>query len=259
MLAAPLPAGAQGDLLVAPTRLILNGGGGAEVILSNIGATPATYRITLELRRMTAEGDLEDVEEASATPAERAALDMIRYAPRRITLPPNQPQSVRISARPPAELPDGEYRVHMTFRAIPDARSVESRSGAEADGGLSIRLTPIYGVSIPVIVRKGQLASGATLANPALVRSNGSQMLKLDIARTGQRSVYGEIRVVAPGVKEPVFLVRGLAVYPELASRTLELPLSPEQAARFRGPLQIEYREMPENGGKLIASVSASF
>jgi len=46
------PARAQGDLLVAPTRVVINGGGGAEVVLSNIGDKPATYRISLELRRM---------------------------------------------------------------------------------------------------------------------------------------------------------------------------------------------------------------
>lgn len=46
-------ARAQGDLLVAPTRIVINGGGGAEVVLSNIGAETATYRIGLELRRMT--------------------------------------------------------------------------------------------------------------------------------------------------------------------------------------------------------------
>lgn len=46
------PALAQGDLLVAPTRVIINGAGNAEVVLSNIGSQAATYRIGVELRRM---------------------------------------------------------------------------------------------------------------------------------------------------------------------------------------------------------------
>lgn len=258
-LGAPLPAMAQGDLLVAPTRLVVNGGGSSEIVLSNIGAETAMYRIGLELRRMTPEGKLEEVTEANASPAERSALDMIRYSPRRITLAPNQPQSVRLSARPPAELGDGEYRVHLSFRAAPDAQSVEAPPVDPAAGGLSIRLTPIYGVTIPVIVRKGQLAGGATLANPALVREGATSVLKLDIARSGARSVYGEIRVLAPGNREPVFIARGIAVYAELASREVKLPMSAEQAAKLKGPLKIEYREMPENGAALIASTSATF
>ena len=101
-VAMPAPLSAQGDLLIAPTRLVLDGRRGGEVMLSNIGSEEATYRVELELRRMTPEGDLERVEESSANVTERAALEMIRYAPRRVTLPPGEPQSIRISARPAA-------------------------------------------------------------------------------------------------------------------------------------------------------------
>src|SRR6187551_3107882 len=87
-LAAPAPLAAQGDLLIAPTRLILDGRRGGEVILSNIGEEEATYRIDLELRRMTSDGQLVPVDEAEANVTEHAALEMIRYAPRRVVLPP---------------------------------------------------------------------------------------------------------------------------------------------------------------------------
>ena len=53
------PALAAGDLLVAPTRVILDGSRGTEVILNNIGSEPATYRVSLELRRMLPDGSLE--------------------------------------------------------------------------------------------------------------------------------------------------------------------------------------------------------
>ena len=84
----PLSAASAGvgDLLVAPTRLVLNGGRSAEVILNNIGEEPATYRISAEFRRMTADGLLEEV--ADPSEAEKAARDMIIFAPRRITLAP---------------------------------------------------------------------------------------------------------------------------------------------------------------------------
>ena len=188
-----VPAQAQGDLLVAPTRVVMNGGGSAEVVLSNIGSAPATYRITLELRRMDADGDFSDVAEESANPVERAALDMIRYAPRRITLLPGQPQAVRISARPAPDLPDGEYRVHMGFRAIPAAMTPEEAAKEAATGGLSIRLTPVYGITIPVFVRKGRLEASAALANPRFVKDGEQTFVELDMSRTGQRSVFGMI------------------------------------------------------------------
>mgnify|MGYP001022610650 FL=1 len=132
------PAQAQGDLLVAPTRVIINNAGSAEVVLSNIGSQPATYRISAELRRMDEDGDFAEVKEADANPAEQAALAMVTFAPRRITLLPGQPQSVRIAVRPPEGLADGEYRVHMNFRAVPPAPAPEAATADEA-AGLSIR------------------------------------------------------------------------------------------------------------------------
>src|SRR3546814_13560277 len=56
-----VPASAAGDLLVAPTRLVLDGSRGTEVVLNNIGAEPATYRISLELKRMTAAGGPDEI------------------------------------------------------------------------------------------------------------------------------------------------------------------------------------------------------
>ena len=254
---AAVPVRAQGDLLVAPTRVVMNGGGSAEVVLSNIGSAPATYRITVELRRMDGEGDFSDVVEESANAVERAALDMIRYAPRRITLLPGQPQAVRISARPAPDLPDGEYRVHMGFRAIPAAMTPEEAAREAAAGGLSIRLTPVYGITIPVFVRKGRLEGGAALANPRLVKDGEHTFVELDMSRSGQRSVFGMIEgKTARG--EQVFQLRGIAVYPEVTQRKVRVPVTPEQQAKLTGPVRIEYRELPENGGQLIAEVTSA-
>lgn len=261
MLAAPLlaaPAQAQGDLLVAPTRVVLNNGGNAELVLSNIGTSEATYRIGVELRRMTDDGDFVDVADADANAAEQAAAAMIRYAPRRIALLPGQPQSVRLSARPGADLPDGEYRVHMSFRAIPPALSPEEAQKQAAAGGLSIRLTPVYGITIPVFVRKGQLQAGASLANPHLVRAGSDTFLEITVNRSGNRSIYGEL-IGKSARGEVLFNLRGVAVYPEVAARNLRIALTADQQARIAGgPVKIEYREMPENGGQLIAEMTSA-
>jgi P pilus assembly chaperone PapD len=258
-LLSSVPVSAQGDLLIAPTRVILDGRRGTEVILSNIGGNEATYRISLELRRMTVDGDLEPVERDQANAVEQAALEMIRYAPRRVVLPPGQPQAVRLSARPGAELPDGEYRVHMAFNAIPDTKPVVTDGSDTAQsGGISIKLTPIYGITIPIIIRKGKLEATAAVSDPKITRGPGGAQLKLHMVRSGQASTYGELRVMRPGSSEPLYLARGIAIYPELTGRDVILPLSPEQAAAMTGPLRFEYRELPEAGGALLASVEGS-
>lgn len=246
---AAAPA-AGGDLLVAPTRVVIEGRRGAEVVLNNIGAEPATYRVSLELRHMTAEGRLEDVAEPTAT--EKAALEMVAYAPRRVTLQPNQPQSIRIGVRAPEGLPDGEYRVHMLFRAIPDARPVTAQAAASTDG-LAVSLTPIYGVTIPVIVRRGALTAEATISNAHIATLDGRPAVAFDLVRSGNRSLYGEVRVLKPGAAEPVILARGIAVYPEIDRRSVVLPVAEGYAGSLAGPATIQYVERPEDGGRLLA------
>ena len=245
-LAAAAPASAAGDLLVAPTRIVLDGARGTEVILNNIGSETATYRISLELRRMTASGTLEDVKAPTAD--EQAALAMIAFAPRRVTLAPNQPQAIRIGVRAPQGLADGEYRAHMLFRAIPDARPATAPKAA--GGGISIALKPIYGLTIPIIVRRGKLEAVAGIANVKLVTVDGRQGVSFDLSRTGTRSVYGEVRVLKAGIDKPVVLTRGIAVYREIGLRTVTLPVQAGVTASIAGPATIQYVEQAEDGSQ---------
>lgn len=250
MVLAPAPAHAAGDLLVAPTRIVLDGQRGTEVILNNIGSEPATYRISLELRRMTSEGRLTDVTPEEANQIEQAAQSMIRYAPRRVTLPPNQPQAIRLGVRAPQDLPDGEYRAHLLFRAIPKAKSVTDQ--VNPVGGFSIALTPIYGVTIPVIVRQGNLQATAGIANGRIEEDQDGKNFAFDLSRTGNRSTYGEIRITKPGLDEPLLVARGIAVYPEVTTRKVALPIPNEIAAQLKGPISVEYYEPRSSGGGLI-------
>jgi hypothetical protein len=253
ILAQPASAGV-GDLLVAPTRLVLNGGRGTEVILNNIGDEPATYRISVEFRRMKADGTLEEVAEPSDP--EKAARDMIVYAPRRVTLAPNEPQSIRISARPPQGLPDGEYRIHMLFRAIPPATPV-ARAASVPAKGLSFKLTPIYGVTIPVIVRLGNLEAKAGIANVRLERHDGKPAIALDLSRSGERSTFGEVRVLKPGVKDPIARQRAVAVYTEVGQRQVVLPIDESFKGEVSGPVTVQYVETYDDGSRTIAETQA--
>lgn len=249
---AALPVHAAGDLLVAPTRVILDGSRGTEVVLNNIGAEPATYRISLEIKRMTAAGGLDEIAEENATAAERSALDMIAFSPRRVTLPPNQPQVIRVGVRVPEGTPPGEYRAHMLFRAVPDAAAAVPDPAKPTTDGVSIALTPIYGITIPVIVRVGDLGAEATIGEARVGETADGPAFQFDLARTGNRSVYGDIEVTRPGVVEPLLVARGIAVYPEVDARQVSLRVPPELAAQLKGPVRIRYTEDREIGGGTI-------
>lgn len=251
LLATSVQAGV-GDLLVAPTRVVLNGSRGTEVILNNIGDDVATYRVSAELRRMTPEGKLAEVE--LPNDKEKAAQEMILFAPRKVTLPPNQPQAIRLSARAPEGLPDGEYRVHMLFRAIPAPQPVTAPKKID---GVAFQLRPIYGVTIPVIVRLGNLEARAALSNVRKVVDNGKPAVALDINRSGSRSVFGEVRVLKAGVEKPIAMVSGIAVYTEIGQRSVTLPIDPALAASATGPVTVQYVEPTDTGPVTIAETTA--
>jgi P pilus assembly chaperone PapD len=251
--AGPASAGV-GDLLVAPTRIILDGRRGTEIVLNNVGDEPATYRISVEFRRMTPEGDLVDVPDP--TPQEKAAADMIVYAPHRVTLAPRQPQSIRIAARAPQGLPDGEYRVHLLFRAIPPATPVAPATG-EPVKGLHLQLIPIYGVTIPVIVRLGNLQATAGISNVALEKKDGKAEIGLDLTRSGTRSTFGEVLVLKPGVKDPIAIQKAVAVYTELGKRHVDIPVDDNFKGELTGPVTVQYLETYDDGNQKIAETQA--
>jgi len=253
LVAAPPVQAGVGDLLVAPTRVVLNGRRGTEVILNNIGDDVATYRVTAELRRMTPEGKLVDVTDPNGN--EKAAQEMILFAPRKVTLPPNQPQAIRLSARAPAGLPDGEYRVHMLFRAVPPPQPATAPAKT---GGVSFKLIPIYGVTIPVIVRFGNLEAKAALSNVRKVEDDGGKpAIALDLTRSGTRSTFGEVRVLKAGVEKPIALLSGVAVYTEIGQRSVTIPIDPVQAAYANGQVTVQYVEPTETGPVTIAETTA--
>jgi hypothetical protein len=243
-----------GDLLVAPTRIVLDGRRGTEIVLNNIGDDVATYRISVEFRRMTADGNLVDV--TDPTPQEKAAADMIVYAPRRVTLAPHEPQSIRIAARPPQGLPDGEYRVHLLFRAIPPATPVAAADGDPVKG-LHLQLIPIYGVTIPVIVRLGNLQATAGISNVELEKKDGKEEVALDLTRSGTRSTFGEVRVLKPGIKDPIAIEKSVAVYTELGTRHVTIPIDDNYKGAVGGPVTVEYVETYEDGNEKIAETQA--
>lgn len=248
IMAPSSPAYAAGDLLVAPTRLALADTGSGEVLLSNKGAETATYRISTVLKRMQPDGQFEDI--AVTTPEQQSLTDMISYAPRRVVLGPGQTQTVRVGVRMPPGMAEGEYRVHLLFRAVPTPGQAVDIA---AQTGVSIALTPVYGVTIPVIVRKGALDAGIAIENARLSRSDGQGAISLDLVRNGNRSVYGSIKLFKAGTPEPVVLLRGIALYTELDRRTVTIGLTQADMTKLTGPVTLRFDEEGDVPVKLSA------
>ena len=266
-LALVLLLGAQAawaDLMLYPTRVELeNKQRAAQVELVNRGSKPETYRISIVNRRMTETGEIVEVKEA--LPGEQFASQMLSYSPRQVTLQPGLGQTVRISARKPADLPPGEYRSHLQFDRVADA---EGQSSLEAmakpeEGQIAIVLQALVGASIPVIVRHGDTAATATLDGLKVepgTDKNRTPMLVFAIRRDGNRSVYGDLvaEFAAAGAK-PVEVARvaGVAVYVPNALRQARMPMKlPEGMSLTNGTLTLRFSTRPDAGSKLMAQAT---
>jgi P pilus assembly chaperone PapD len=247
-----------GDLLIAPTRIVFEGRlRSAELTLVNVGSSTATYRITFVHLRMSAEGGTQEIEASGVEPGERFADELIRYSPRQVTLEPHAAQTVRMQLRKPEGLEPGEYRSHLLFRAIP-AAGPETKTTEDATA-FSVRLTALYGVSIPVIVRHGDTSARATLSDLELVPPSGADAtpaMRFRINRTGNQSLYGNLTVTfvpAGGKASVVGLANGVAVYTPNPVRRAAIALhAPPGVVLKNGRLHLAYAKQSK-GNETIA------
>ena len=249
LLAATLsPGSAQavgaGDINVSPKRIVFDAAGhGATVYLFNRGDGPATYSIAVIDRVMIPDGQILAIDDAKKDPAEAAyaakltsARDFIQFTPRRVTLKPNESQTIRLRALKPDALAPGEYRTHLTITAVPPEDAGLTAEAAATPGAkeLSVRIVPVFSLSIPLIVRQGEVEVRAGLETPHLTwdeapvaPTNGKSQklaaINVTIDRLGHNSVYGNIEVRSGDTV--LGAVRGVGVYPEVERRSIKVPL----------------------------------
>lgn len=242
------PGLVAGELMVHPTRVVFDGNTRtAQIDVINSGTETMTYRISVIRRRMTDTGDFVPV----TTPAadERFSDEMIRFSPRQVVLAPGASQAVRLQLRKPADLADGEYRSHLLFQALPPA--AENAPAAESKE-LEIRLTAVYSVSIPLIVRHGATTAAVSIRDVAV----GSDAVTLTLGRNGTRSVYGDLIVKlrgARGVERIIARANGVAVYTPNAARRVRVPLPSQMLPLAAGELHVTFAERAEQQGRIDA------
>ncbi len=250
---------AAGNLMVTPTRIVFEQRTRtAQVTLVNQGAETSNFRISFIRQNMTEHGDFVAVAENEAG---LYSDTMVRFSPRQVTLPPGQSQVIRLMLRKPRELADGEYRSHMLFQALPRPSSTSVENIAKkASEGITIELIPVVGVSIPVIVRQGDVAAKITLTDAKIVpadKPGSSDKLAVYINREGTSSAYGDFRVTFTPKGEdstPIVVAQAnsIAVYANISKRLFELPLQiPPGFTMKNGNLDIDFLKPgkdPESG-----------
>jgi len=216
---------AQGNLLISPHRVIFEGQKRVmDVNLANTGQDSAKYSISFLQYRMTENGDFETI--TTPDPGQNFADKNIRFFPRSIMLGPNESQVVKLLLTKSEQLQPGEYISHLYFRALPNQKALGEENVKNDTASISIKITPIFGITIPVIIRVGTSTTTVNITDLKLGTKDSTKQLFFTIHRTGNMSVIGDISIshIAPNGRETkIGLSKNIAIYASIPLRRLKI------------------------------------
>ena len=266
MMALGMMAPDAQALKITMKRAVFEGPNRTQTLtIINNSAEDQTYRLGWRTMRMTENQSLVPVDDPAQATDLKPVDDMVRYAPRRITIPAGGTQQVRLLLRKPKDLVEGEYRSHFWIQ--PEAESVKfdplpPEKAEEAKTKPMVQIKMLTGMTIPVIVRHGKLTvTGSITDMKASPAKDGKGMnVGFTLNREGNRSLYGDLTFSCGGTA--VKQVKGIAVYTEIGKRFLNFSVPyPESGASACPSLKVEYvadQDDLDLKGQVISTAEAS-
>lgn len=228
------------NLLINPTRVdFLNDTRSTDVTLINTSQTTNTYRIEWAEKKVTENGQYQDVTSVQAESL-HIASKMLRFSPRQVTLKPNERQTVKLVIRRPQGLADGEYRSHLLFRALAPA---DDKNQPNIKGS-SVAFNIVLSFAIPVVITQGAMKYDLTM-NDAVISYNPQQKdgsVNVTISRSGTNSVMSNINAfwTPVGGKEALIAKTGdYNFWPEAKKVNVPLSWVGTEFAKSDGKLRI--------------------
>jgi len=253
-----LPLRAQG-VLVAPQGVFIDHRTrSGSIELYNPGTEPAEvsistifgYPVTDSVGRMTL------YTAASPDSGAPSAAAWITAFPKRLTLAPQQRQTVRLLARPPQGLADGEYWT----RLVVEAKGGRVPVTGEADSvGIHVGLALEVRTIIALLYRKGGVRTGVEISGLRAGLVGDTLQVRARLARTGNAAYVGQVHgaLVDRGGREVAEFSVPTAVYyavePRYALGTGTLP-----PGRYTLKLSVSTTRDDVDSATLLRSAAAS-
>ena len=240
----PADVNAQGNLLITPRRVVFEGSKKIqELNLANIGKDSARYVFSLVEIRMKEDGSFERIAEPDS--GQLFASPYLRFFPRSVILAPNESQLMKVQLSRTEQLPPGEYRSHIYFRAERDDKPLGEFEARVDSGSISVSIIPIFGITIPIIVRVGELNAEVAITDVKIMQHDSVYATSMILNRKGTKSVYGDVKVEHvsdAGIKTVIGQANGVSVYTPNAKRNFEMKLQKAGLVDIRkGKLKISY------------------
>jgi P pilus assembly chaperone PapD len=193
-LAFPSASALAQGVLVAPHAIVIDhrtrsgslslynpGDGPAEVTLSTFFGYPVT----------DSAGDFELKKVEQPDPSAPSAAGWVEAFPKRMVLAPKERQTVRLLARPPARLPDGEYWARLVVAAKGGTVPV---TGVGDSIGITVGLNLEVRTVLPLQYRKGAVATSVRLSRLSAAVEGDSLAVRMRLVRMGTAAFIGTVR-----------------------------------------------------------------
>jgi hypothetical protein len=244
-LAAPAPLK---SVSVAPMAVYIDHRGrSGEITLFNPGSRVEEIRVDFAFGypQTDASGKVVVPLSEVAPEGEPSAVPWLSAFPQRLRLQPGQRQTVRILARPPAGLPEGEYWARARIHAEGGQPPLESR----IDGvGVQIDLNTM--VVIAVNYRNGAVNTGVVVDEPDAFLRNDTTFHEIRVERTGNAAFLGRMLIevldddgVVLGEAEEV-----LPVYRVMHRRFITPPVEGGVPTKVRYTIDTNRDDLPRGG-----------
>jgi hypothetical protein len=182
---------AQGVMVAPHAVFIDHAQRSGSVLLYNPGTQPVEVSISTIFGVPTTDPSGAIKLDTLIADSSTSALGWIQAFPRRLTVGPRERQTIRLLARPPVGLADGEYWLRLVIAA--QAGRVPITGVADTTAiqiGLTLEVRTIIGVNY----RKGPVATGVSLANLRAEVVGDSLITRARLERRGNAAFIGTIR-----------------------------------------------------------------
>lgn len=230
-----------------------------EVTVFNPRPMPAEFTVDLRFGYVTTDSSGTPKVELRDGPDSASAAEWITPYPRHFSLLPGMSQVVRLLARPPAAIPDGEYWARLTVHshdisvagasvagaALPIASPRSSVDSSTPRMALRLETATV----LPVFFRKGRVSTGVAVEALHAAIDGDSIEVQMTLRRTGNAAFIGvaQIALIDEHGREALHAERQLAVYISATTR-LRIPLPPVTRASphtVRVMLSTQRRDVP--------------
>ncbi len=188
-----------------------------------------TYRVSVVNYVQKQDGSLEEV----SSDDKFFARKHLTWSPRQFHLKPREMQTVNIARKSLANLPDGEYVSHLKVQEV--LLGDPNRKKNTNDKTISMTLTPLFAVTIPVTIEKGDNLVGKT--DVVSYKKTGPKQVQFVLKRLGNKSSRVNLVIETPN-GEQIGRLNEVKVY--MTTNQLTMNMKTEKDLPSKAVLKLE-------------------